>query len=300
MIVEVDDRSGFCFGVVNAISKAEAATTAAIKKDADSGTGTLVSLGDIVHNGAEVARLEALGLETAPEDTDLKDLAGRLVLIRAHGEPPATYDEARKYGITLVDATCPVVANLQKTVAAAHEMMHKAGGQVVIFGKRGHAEVRGLAGQAAGDVTVVENDKDLDGIDFARPIYFLAQTTSSLSEFERLGKEIGRRSSDPDNVIIHDTVCRQVSGREARLAEFAGRFDVVVFVAGAKSSNGRVLFEAVKAANPDSHKIGNPSELSPEWFEGTASVGVCGATSTPKWLMNEIADVIRDNYGSGI
>jgi 4-hydroxy-3-methylbut-2-enyl diphosphate reductase len=279
MTVEVDDKSGFCFGVVNAISKAEEFV----------GTG-LVSLGDIVHNGAEVARLEELGLETVSEDADLSQLAGRTVLIRAHGEPPSTYEKAHEYGIALIDATCPVVAKLQKTVAKAYAKMRSVDGQVVIFGRRGHAEVRGLAGQAAGNVIVVENASDLNAIDFARPVYFLAQTTSSLAEFERLGEEMRRRRAE---VTIHDTVCRQVAGREGHLAGFARRFDAVVFVAGAKSSNGRVLFEAVRMANSRSYKIESAGELRPEWFEGIGSVGVCGATSTPKWLMTEIAETIN-------
>ncbi len=374
MKVEVDDSSGFCFGVVNAISKAEECLASG---------GALVSLGDIVHNGAEVARLEALGLEVAPENADLSKLAGRTVLIRAHGEPPETYLRAREYGITLIDATCPVVARLQKTVAEAHAEMSRTGGRVVIFGRRGHAEVKGLVGQVcsrekhapaalrsepdsshtseyAADrtplqalhlrtfdgnmteaepetkrrscsvaenegkseyraelctagmeldpngsailpdadveqhagVTIVENEADLDTLDFARPIYFLAQTTSSLAEFRRLGEEIKRRAVDPAKVVVHDTVCRQVSGREEHLAEFARRVDVVIFVSGAKSSNGRVLFEATKTANPRSHKIENAGELRPGWFEGAASVGVCGATSTPRWLMERVAKAI--------
>lgn len=332
MKVEIDNESGFCFGVVNAISKAE--------EQIASG-GRLVSLGDIVHNGAEVARLEAMGLEVVPEVTDLATLAGRTVLIRAHGEPPATYRKAGECGVCLIDATCPVVARLQKTVAEASEKMKRAGGRVVILGKRGHAEVRGLAGQAedvgggqaedgvvgqaedevkeqvGGWVEVIENEADLDRLDFTRPIYFLAQTTSSLAEFRRLGEEIRRRAAEaevraPETpgtfdaieapqapvacgqevVTVHDTVCRQVAGREEHLVEFARRHDVVVFVAGAKSSNGRVLFDAVKAANPLSFKIENAGELHAEWFVGKDSVGVCGATSTPKWLMEEVADAV--------
>jgi 4-hydroxy-3-methylbut-2-enyl diphosphate reductase len=287
LTVEIDDRSGFCFGVVNAITKAEEYIAGAGDNPAE-----LVSLGDIVHNDAEVARLTQLGLRTVPENTDLESLAGRTVLIRAHGEPPATYVKAREAGISLIDATCPVVAQLQKTVAEAAHKMEQAGGQVVIYGKRGHAEVRGLAGQTTVGVTVIENEGDLEQIDFTRPIYFLAQTTGSLSEFGRLGQIIRERATDPEQVTIHDTVCRQVSGREEHLAEFARRFDVVVFVAGAKSSNGRVLFEAVGTANPHSHKIESPAELRPEWFEGAHSVGVCGATSTPRWLMEQVASQI--------
>jgi 4-hydroxy-3-methylbut-2-enyl diphosphate reductase len=301
MTVEVDDRSGFCFGVVNAISRAESC----LEGIAGDGNEKLVSLGDIVHNGAEMSRLEALGLETAPEEADMATLAGRTVLIRAHGEPPRTYERARECGVTLVDATCPVVARLQRTVAEAHATMSAQGGQVVIFGRRGHAEVRGLVGQTtggernkpsadgAGNVVVVESEADLDALDFGRPIYFLAQTTGSLTEFRRLGDEIKKRSRNPERVTIHDTICRQVSGREEHLAGFARRFDMVIFVSGAKSSNGRVLFEAVRNANPHSYKIEGVAELRSEWFERAASVGICGATSTPKWLMNEVADAIR-------
>jgi 4-hydroxy-3-methylbut-2-enyl diphosphate reductase len=335
MVVEVDDRSGFCFGVVNAISKAEQALTngTGVAEDVPGSKGGgakgggakggLVSLGDIVHNGAEMARLEALGLEVAPEETDLASLAGRTVLIRAHGEPPETYARAREYGITLIDATCRVVARLQKTVAAAHAEMVRKGGQVVIFGRRGHAEVRGLAGHAngrksdgeagmresglresGGEIVVIENEADLDALDFTRPICLLAQTTSSLAEFRRLSERIKRRMEiatgdsspdrDPPPLRILDTICRRVAGREEHLAECARRFDAVRFVAGAKSSNGRVLFEAVRAANPRSHKIENTDDLRPEWFEGAASVGVCGATSTPRWLMNEVAEAIEN------
>lgn len=282
MHVEVDDMSGFCFGVVNAISKAEEHV----------GAG-LVSLGDIVHNGAEMARLEGLGLEIAPEDSGMASLAGCTVLIRAHGEPPETYRRAREHGVTLIDATCPVVARLQKTVADAHEAMSRVGGRVVIFGRRGHAEVRGLAGQVDGDVTVVENEADLDALDFWRPVYFLAQTTGSLAGFRRLGDEIKRRAADPQTVTVHDTICRQVSGREEHLAEFARRFGMVVFVSGAKSSNGRVLFEAVRAANSRSYKIESVGDLCPEWFRDANSVGVCGATSTPRWLMTDVAEKIE-------
>ncbi len=317
MRVEIDDRSGFCFGVVNAISVA----TATADKMRSGGGTRLVSLGDIVHNGAEMARLEALGLEVAAEDADMARLAGRTVLIRAHGEPPETYAKARAHGVTLVDATCPVVARLQKTVLDACVAMQRAGGTVAIFGRRGHAEVRGLAGQVGrsaadgsglrgkgGEVIVVENEADLETLDFTRPIYFLAQTTSSLAEFRRLADVVRERSLSPGLVTVHDTICRQVSGREEHLAGFARRFDAVVFVSGAKSSNGRVLFEVVRAANPRSYKIESPDELRPEWFgldatadgstlretgRGETGVGVCGATSTPRWLMEKVAAAIE-------
>lgn len=311
--VEIDPRSGFCFGVVRAIGIAE--------KFLASGGG-LISLGDIVHNEAEVERLERMGLRTVGELTDIGGLAsaevseasgGTAVLIRAHGEPPATFDAARLHGVTLIDATCPVVAALGQTVAQAFNEMAEVGGQVVIFGRRGHAEVRGLVGQVNGNaIVVVENFDDLEAIDFARPIYFLAQTTGSLAEFRRLADEIERRAraagaetggrsasgNSGARVTVKDTICRQVADREALIGEFASRHDVVVFVAGEKSSNGKVLFDAVRRANPRSHKVQNANDLRAEWFDGGGqadgdlSIGVCGATSTPRWLMECVKEAI--------
>lgn len=280
--VEIDDRSGFCFGVVRAITEAERALE---------GGGTVFSLGDIVHNRIEVQRLERMGLRTVSHD-DLPRLAGRRLFIRAHGEPPTTYAEARRCGIEVIDATCPVVARLQKRVVEAHAAMRRAGGQVVILGKRGHAEVVGLTGQVAAPTIVVEGAADLERIDFARPVYFLSQTTQSIALFEELGAEIRRRAADPAAVRVDDTICRQVSNREQHLAAFAARFDAVVFVAGRKSSNGRVLSEVCRGANPRTHVVEEAGEIDPAWFDGAASAGVCGATSTPKWLMREVADRI--------
>ena len=280
--VEIDDRSGFCFGVVRAITEAERALE---------GGGTVFSLGDIVHNRIEVQRLERMGLRTVSHD-DLPRLAGRRLFIRAHGEPPATYAEARRGGIEGIDATCPVVARLQKRVVEAHAAMRRAGGQVVILGKRGHAEVVGLTGQVAAPTIVVEGAADLERIDFARPVYFLSQTTQSIALFEELGAEIRRRAADPAAVRVDDTICRQVSNREQHLAAFAARFDAVVFVAGRKSSNGRVLSEVCRGANPRTYVVEEAGEIDPAWFDGAASAGVCGATSTPKWLMREVADRI--------
>ena len=280
--VEIDDRSGFCFGVVRAITEAERALE---------GGGTVFSLGDIVHNRIEVQRLERMGLRTVSHD-DLPRLAGRRLFIRAHGEPPTTYAEARRCGIEVIDATCPVVARLQKRVVEAHAAMRRAGGQVVILGKRGHAEVVGLTGQVAAPTIVVEGVADLERIDFARPVYFLSQTTQSIALFEELGAEIRRRTADPTAVRVYDTICRQVSNREQHLAAFAARFDAVVFVAGRKSSNGRVLSEVCRGANPRTHVVEEAGEIDPAWFDGAASAGVCGATSTPKWLMREVADRI--------
>ncbi len=282
MHVEIDDKSGFCFGVVRAIGEAERLLSSG---------GEVYSLGDIVHNRIEVQRLERMGLHTVGHD-DLPRLRGCRLLVRAHGEPPSTFARARELGIDVADATCPVVAKLQQRVAAAHGKMRSVGGQVVLLGKRGHAEVVGLTGQVAEPTIVIESEADLDAVDFTRPIYFLSQTTQSVALFERLRDEMARRLPSPEMLTARDTICRQVSSRESALREFASRFDAVVFVCGRKSSNGRVLFEVCRAANPRSYNVEEASELRPEWFEGVGSVGVCGATSTPEWLMREVADAI--------
>ena len=282
MIVEIDDKSGFCFGVVRAITEAERAL----------GEGaTVYSLGDIVHNRIEVQRLERLGLRTVTH-ADMPRLAGCRLFIRAHGEPPTTYAAARELGIEVIDATCPVVARLQRRVIQAHERMRPTGGQVVILGKRGHAEVEGLTGQVPDPTIVIEGAEDLPSIDFSRPVYFLSQTTQSIALFEELGAEMRRRAADPDGVCIDDTICRQVSNREQHLTEFSKRFDAVIFVCGRKSSNGKVLSEVCRRANARTYVVEEAAEIEPGWFEGVGSVGICGATSTPKWLMQEVADRI--------
>ena len=285
MKIEIDKDSGFCFGVVRAITEAERALS-------ETG-GEVFSLGDIVHNRMEVQRLERAGLRTVTHD-DMEQLAGRTLFIRAHGEPPTTFRRAAELGIRVVDATCPVVAKLQQRVVRAHERMEREGGQVVILGKRGHAEVVGLTGQVPQPTIVVENDGDLGAIDFTRPIYFLSQTTQSIGLFEDLGRRMRELAADPERVYIDDTICRRVSNREEHLREFARQFDVIVFVCGRKSSNGRVLFEACRTANPRSYNIEEPSELQPEWFAGAESVGICGATSTPEWLMRAVAAEIQN------
>ncbi len=284
MKVEIDDKSGFCFGVVNAITKAE---------DSMKSGRRLYSLGDIVHNSLEVRRLESMGMTTVYHE-DIASLGGKTLLIRAHGEPPATYRMAREAGVEIIDATCPVVARLQKLVIEAHEEMKRVGGQVVIFGKRGHAEVIGLTGQIDEDAVVVEREEDLAGVDFSRPVHLISQTTQSLDLFNRIGEMIRSQAADPEQVKISDTICRQVANRELHLREFASRFDVVLFVCGAKSSNGKVLYEVCRKANPRSHKIEQASEMKAEWLEGCESVGICGATSTPKYLMNEVAGCVSN------
>lgn len=282
MNVIIDDNSGFCFGVVRAIGEAESA----LKR-----VGDVYSLGDIVHNRVEVQRLEQLGLHTVSHD-DMANLEGCTLLIRAHGEPPRTYRRAEELGITIIDATCPVVARLQRRLREAYDRMQEVGGSVVLLGKRGHAEVIGLTGQADDDVVVIEGEADLDLIDYSRPIYFLSQTTQSIGLFNQLAEAIRGRAEGVE-VTIDDTICRRVAGRESLLADFSRSVDVVIFVSGRKSSNGRVLYEVCRSANAKCYNIEESSELKKEWFEGVECVGICGATSTPRWLMEEVAEAIK-------
>ena len=281
MRVEIDEQSGFCFGVVRAISEAEGALK----------SGSVASLGDIVHNRVEVQRLEALGLHTISHN-DIPTIAGKRMLIRAHGEPPRTYDLAREYNIEIIDATCPVVAALQRKVKGAYDRMNEVGGTVVILGKRGHAEVVGLIGQVNEEAVVVECEEDLEQVDFTRPIYFLSQTTQSIDRFNHLASIMRERLADESLLCVDDTICRRVSSREEHLREFAQQHDIIIFVCGRKSSNGKVLYNICRQANERSYNIEEACELQKEWFEGVESVGICGATSTPKWLMQEIAGAI--------
>ncbi len=283
MKVTIDTRSGCCFGVVRAITLAEQALRRG---------GTVYSLGDIVHNRIEVQRLQRLGLQTVSHK-QLANLRGERLFVRAHGEPPSTFTEAERLGIEVIDATCPVVAQLQEKVKQAHQRMRACGGQVVILGKRGHAEVVGLTGQVAQPTPVIETEADLERIDFARPIHFLSQTTQSIALFRRLHERMLERAADPSQVFADETICRQVSGREEHLRDFASAHDVIVFVCGRKSSNGRVLFEVCRAANPRSYNVEEAGELEAAWFVRARRVGICGATSTPEWLMREVADAIE-------
>ncbi len=288
MRVEIDLKSGFCFGVVRAISEAETALSA------ECGT-EVFSLGDIVHNRIEVQRLERLGLRPISHK-EMKIAKGKRLLIRAHGEPPATYKMAKQLGVSIIDATCPVVAKLQERVVMAYEKMESVSGQVVLLGKRGHAEVVGLTGQVGDRVIVVECEADLDAVDFERPIYFLSQTTQSIDLFNHLSGIIKARSTDLESVEVCDTICRRVSSREGHLRNFVSDFDVVIFVCGRKSSNGRVLYEQCCSANDRCYNIESEEELQSEWFEGATSVGICGATSTPAWLMERVAEAISKSY----
>ena len=285
MRVEIDEHSGFCFGVVRAIGEAEQALQ----------SGSVASLGDIVHNRMEVQRLEALGLQTISHD-DIPSLKGKRMLIRAHGEPPKTYATAKAHSVEIIDATCPVVAALQRKVKKAHEEMSGVGGTVVILGKRGHAEVVGLTGQVEEQAVVVENEEDLQQIDFSHPIYFLSQTTQSVDKFRRLAEIMRKRLPNGDMLTADDTICRRVSSREEKLREFASQHDVVIFVCGRKSSNGKVLYNVCHEENERTYNIEEASELQTEWFEGAESVGICGATSTPRWLMEQVAEAISERY----
>lgn len=284
MRVVIDDNSGFCFGVVRAIGEAESALNS---------RGEVYCLGDIVHNRVEVQRLQELGLHTVSH-SDIPLLAGRTMLIRAHGEPPATYRLAAKSSVEIIDATCPVVARLQRRVREAYMKMQGVGGRVVLLGKRGHAEVVGLIGQVADDVVVVESDEELESLDYNRPIYFLSQTTQSIDLFNRMAQRIGESMAPGVEFTVDDTICRRVAGREANLAEFSQSVDVVIFVCGRKSSNGRVLSEVCRKANERCYNIEEASEIDPQWLEGAESVGICGATSTPRWLMEEVATHINN------
>lgn len=284
MRVTIDDNSGFCFGVVRAIDVAEESLRR---------VGDVYSLGDIVHNRIEVQRLEELGLHTVTAE-DMEQLGGKTLLIRAHGEPPRTYARAEALGIDIVDATCPVVARLQRLVREAYAMMAEVGGSVVLLGKRGHAEVIGLTGQVDDDVRVVERVEDLEGLDYSRPIYFLSQTTQSIDLFNHLAEVIRGRMAEGVTLTVNDTICRRVAGREALLAEFSKSVDVVLFVCGRKSSNGKVLSDVCRAANPRCYNIEEASDVDMAWFEGAESVGICGATSTPRWLMENVASAVEE------
>ncbi len=284
MKVTIDEKSGFCAGVVRAISEAER-----VLKEC----GQVCCLGDIVHNRIEVQRLESMGMRTINHD-DLQTLEACPGLIRAHGEPPSTYRVAAERNLEVIDATCPVVAALQRRVKSAYEKMQSVGGTVVILGKRGHAEVVGLIGQVDQKAVVVENEVDLEQIDFTKPIYFLSQTTQSVALFNTLCDTMRQRLANPDMLTVDDTICRRVSSRESHLREFARSWDVIIFVCGRKSSNGKVLFEICRSENERSYNIEEASEIDPQWFVGAQSVGVCGATSTPLWLMENVAKVLEN------
>lgn len=283
--VEIDPRSGFCGGVIRAISQAERFLE---------GQDHLYSLGAIVHNEAELDRLGAEGLRAVASVPDVPE--GETVLIRAHGEPPSTYAEARRRGLTVIDCTCPVVLKLQQHIREAYARLHGDGlqGTLLIFGKIGHAEVLGLLGQVDGDAIVVEDramlEERVPDIDFSQPVEIFSQTTKSPSEYAEICDRVRSLGS---RVTVHDTICAQVANRHEHLAAFARSHDLILFVAGETSSNGKVLFDLCRQVNPRSHRIGSVAEIDPAWIRDGDRVGICGATSTPKWLLEQVSEAVR-------
>lgn len=301
--IEIDEGSGFCFGVTTAIKKAEEELAKGTK---------LYCLGDIVHNSMEVERLTQQGLITINHD-QLRELHDATVLLRAHGEPPETYELAQKNNIEIIDATCPVVLALQRRIKNQYEKngnnitesvekvdleaelknkQRASTAQIVIFGKNGHAEVLGLVGQTHSQAIVIENFEDVEKLDFNRDIYLYSQTTKSLNEFHRIIEYIQTHISEAAQFRSFDTICRQVANRMPNISSFAAKHDLILFVAGRKSSNGKVLFHECLSVNPNSHQVESADEINMEWFDNVQTVGICGATSTPKWLMEECRDAI--------
>jgi 4-hydroxy-3-methylbut-2-en-1-yl diphosphate reductase len=289
LLVTIDPHSGFCFGVVYAIGVAERELQNNHK---------LYCIGDIVHNNMEVNRLRQMGLEIISNE-ELESLHDCKVMIRAHGEPPDTYRIALTNNIELIDASCPIVLHLQNVIHNGYLEMKEKKGQIVIYGKAGHAEVNGLKGQTGGTALVIGNEDDLQEIDYSRPIRFYSQTTMSVEGFDKMVQIIRQRmeaasNGKPIDFVGYDSVCRQVSNRSGHLRDFAGRFDVVIFVSGRKSSNGIILYNVCKEINPRTHLVSGMDEVKEEWFIDAQSVGICGATSTPMWLMEEIGQKIKE------
>ncbi|QOJ30546.1 MAG: 4-hydroxy-3-methylbut-2-enyl diphosphate reductase [Ignavibacteriales bacterium] len=295
MVVTVDKNAGFCWGVVRAIDFAEAELKSA---------PALYSLGDIIHNAAEVKRLGDLGLSTVTVDDFPNIPRGSKVLIRAHGEPPSTYQKAIEYGIELVDATCPVVTKVQERIRRFVDKSF----QVVIFGKKDHAEVIGLRGVTNDEAIVVLSvEEALEAVDVSKPTVLFSQTTMDRDTFYRIAKalrekvvslEIGTIEETAVEFHAKDTICGQVSGREKKLRDFANTNDLIIFSAGRKSSNGKVLYNIAKEENSHTHFVEDPSEIDWNWFEGVKTVGITGATSTPQWAMNDIKKLIEERFVS--
>jgi 4-hydroxy-3-methylbut-2-enyl diphosphate reductase len=290
MEVEIDRRSGFCFGVQNAVEIAEKALLNGEK---------VFSLGPIVHNDKEVERLASLGLVSIDHE-EFSKLYNVKVLIRAHGEPPGTYDIAAKNNITIIEATCPIVKRLQSKIKDTWNKSRQTNGQVVIYGKPGHAEVVGLLGQINNEGILVNGPDDLFKIDISRPVYLFAQTTMSVTDYEVFAHMLSEKMEENGitdtgkQLFINKTICGQVSNREPSLKEFATKHDVIVFVSGRESSNGKILYSVCKKINPETYLVSSVEEIRKDWFEGRQSVGVCGATSTPKWLLDNVKDRISN------
>ena len=283
--IEIDEGSGFCFGVTTAIRKAE--------EELSKGT-QLYCLGDIVHNGMECERLRQMGLITIDHE-QMAHLHHATVLLRAHGEPPETYELARRNDIEIIDATCPVVLQLQKRIKQQYSLTAHPSpltSQIVIFGKKGHAEVLGLVGQTHSDAIVIETFDEVKKLDFSHDIYLYSQTTKSLDEFHRIIDYIQQHISPDATFKSFDTICRSVANRMPNISQFATRHDLILFVCGRKSSNGKVLFNECLRVNPNAHLIEGPDEIDPSWLDGIHTVGICGATSTPKWLMEQCRDAL--------
>ena len=282
MIITIDNNSGFCFGVNAAVAKAEELLEQQNK---------LYCLGDIVHNEQEVIRLSGMGLVTI-DHAIFFTMRDATVLLRAHGEPPSTYEYARKNNIQLVDATCPIVLKLQQRIHTGYKSVSEQSGKVVIYGKKGHAEVNGLVGQTQGEALVIEDIAQIDQIDITRPVELFAQTTKDLEGFHKLADELRSRAVYAP-LKIHDTICRQVSNRIPGIRDFAGRYSLILFVTGQKSSNGRMLFEVCQSVNANSKLVASPDDLEKQWFIGISSVGICGATSTPRNMLEKVAEAIK-------
>lgn len=284
MKVEIDDNSGFCFGVINAIESAEKHLK---------GSEQLYCLGEIVHNNAEVARLEKKGLHTVSH-SGLKKLKGKTVLIRAHGEPPSTFELAEKINLHLIDATCPVVLRLQKKIRSSYQNMKEKQGQILIFGKQGHPEVNGLVGQTDGQAIVIGSEDEIRKIDFTRPAAIFAQTTMDKEKYASLCEVILSRMQEHGlQLEVNRTICGSVSNRVPDLKRFSQTHDVIVFVSGRESSNGKVLYQVCKSVNEQTYFISDKKEIKPVWFRHAKNVGICGATSTPRWQMEEVAAFIK-------
>ncbi len=285
--VEVDTKSGFCYGVIRAVREAENY----LKENKH-----IYSLGAIVHNDTELARLNSLGMNII-QHSDIDIIENTSLFIRAHGEPPSTYKKAAERGLTVMDCTCPVVLKLQERIRKGYRQVKERGGTLLIFGKKGHAEVNGLTGQVGGDAVIIESENDLECVDFTKAVTIYSQTTMDTSHYSAIISSVKRRiaeaGGDPVNFEYHNTICRQVSSRHPHLRLYCGKHDVIIFVSGGESSNGKVLFETCHSVNSRAYKIENSKNLDTSWFNPGETVGVCGATSTPMWQLNQVADIIR-------
>ncbi|HKK82528.1 MAG TPA: 4-hydroxy-3-methylbut-2-enyl diphosphate reductase, partial [Prolixibacteraceae bacterium] len=273
MHIEIDNKSGFCFGVQNAINKVEEHISDGKKVNC---------LGDIVHNHEEISRLTQKGMDTIHLE-NLDTTQNSTVLVRSHGEPPSTFNKLNNNNNKIIDATCPVVSKLQNRIKLSFNNIKEKDGQLVIFGKKQHPEIIGLNGQTQNQSIIITTKEDLKNIDFNRPIEVYSQTTMPVDDFRNMISEIESRAKS--EIIIHDTICRQVSGRVPHLRKFVKKFDIVIFVSGKKSSNGKLLFEVCKSQNPNTYFISSPEEMKTEWIKNAKEIGICGATSTPLWLM---------------